>query len=169
MLRKVTLCTLSAGLITATAGLHAAQRNLQATGPEPSPISLRVPGEAAPQALYAASYALVIGASKYTNGWSPLPGVPGDVAAVSKLLKAQGFKVVELLDPTRAELDAALADFVRRYGQNPNSRVLVYYAGHGHTLKTSFGSQLGYIVPVDAPNPNRDLGGFKALAYSMHK
>ncbi len=128
-------------------------------------VRLQVPGGPA-QTLYDASYALVIGASNYTNGWGALPGVPGDVKAVSALLARQGFQVSELLDPTRDQLDRALRNFVAQRGLREGNRLLVYFAGHGHTLRAGT-RRLGYIVPVDAPNPNRDPAGFREKAYSM--
>ena len=138
-----------------------AQRNLV-----PEPIELRLPGQPA-QRLYGESHALVIGASKYTAGWSSLPGVAQDVTVVSALLRQQGFAVTEVNNPTRDQLDAALRNFAAGPGQQPSNRLLVYFAGHGHTLTTGAGSRLGYIVPVDAPRPDRDPGGFRRQAYSM--
>ncbi|MFA7243003.1 MAG: caspase family protein [Sulfuricellaceae bacterium] len=127
---------------------------------------LRLPGEKAIK-LYANSYALVIGASDYANGWRKLPGVPDDVAAVSQALSAQGFDVTIVTDPTLAQMEAALRKFIAEFGQAPENRLIVYYAGHGHTLKTNDGRQLGYIVPVDAPRPNNNVGAFKAKALGM--
>jgi formylglycine-generating enzyme required for sulfatase activity len=138
-----------------------AQRNLV-----PAAVDLRVPGQPS-QRLYAESHALVIGASNYRAGWSRLPGVSTDVAAVSRLLEQQGFQVTQVMDPTRDQLDAALRNFAAGPGQGPDNRLLVYFAGHGHTLTSNAGSKLGYIVPVDAPRPDRDPRGFRRLAYSM--
>lgn len=159
---RLPAAALVAGLF---AGLFAhpvqAQRNLV-----PEPVELRLPGQPA-QRLYGESHALVIGASKYTAGWSSLPGVAQDVPAVSALLRQQGFAVTEVNNPTRDQLDAALRNFAAGPGQQPSNRLLVYFAGHGHTLTTGAGSRLGYIVPVDAPRPDRDPGGFRRQAYSM--
>jgi formylglycine-generating enzyme required for sulfatase activity len=154
----VPLVALLASLL---APLAHAQRNLV-----PEPVELRLPGQAA-QRLYGESHALVIGASKYTAGWSSLPGVARDVTVVSALLRQQGFAVTEVNNPTRDQLDAALRNFAAGPGQQPGNRLLVYFAGHGHTLTTGAGSRLGYIVPVDAPRPDRDPGGFRRQAYSM--
>ena len=46
--------------------------------------------------LYEASYALIIGASNYENGWRNLPGVKDDLIAVKAALTKQGFVVEEL-------------------------------------------------------------------------
>jgi len=134
------------------------QRNLQA-------VPVQLPGAAT--TLYEASYALVIGAANYRNGWGRLPGVYDDVKAVSALLTQQGFQVQQVLDPTRDQLDQALRIFVAQRGLREGDRLLVYFAGHGHTLTTAQGRKLGYIVPVDAPSPVKDAAGFRAAAYSM--
>ena len=47
------------------------------------------------------------------------------------------------------------------------NRLLVYFAGHGHTETGTDGRVFGYIVPVDAPVPDRDRVGFKRSAVSM--
>lgn len=130
-------------------------------------VEITLPGKSTPQTLYSQSYALVIGASKYRNGWSELPGVLDDVKAVSAALKKQGFEITSVLNPTRDQLDKALRDFVSKNGSKADNRLIVYFAGHGHTLTTGNGNKLGYIVPIDAPNPNTDISGFKNLAYSM--
>jgi len=140
---------------------------LSSTAGSAAGVEVRLPGAPKVQRLYGASHALVIGASRYTAGWSELPGVRGDVAAVSQVLRAQGFEVETLMDPTRVQLDEGLRRFANSRGLLPNNRLLVYFAGHGHTLTTGLGKKLGYIVPVDAPRPDRDESGFRRLAYSM--
>ena len=129
-------------------------------------VRLSLPGRSAVD-LYDKSYALLIGVSDYTGGWRPLPGVKDDVRAVKDALVRHGFLVSEIPSPTRAEFDRSVRDFVAEHGQRPNDRLLVYFAGHGHTLKTSDERDLGYLVPADAPNPERDRGGFKRVAISM--
>ncbi len=117
--------------------------------------------------LYEASYALVIGVSDYTNGWSPLRGVKDDIPAVVEVLKEHGFEVETVWDPNSEELQAAFKDFVKRRGMRPDARLLFYFAGHGHTERQSYGAEMGYIVPTDAPNPHRDREGFLGSAMRM--
>lgn len=154
-------------LAIATAACSFAAAQAQAPQRDLGVVDLRPTGQSQASRLYGESHALVIGASRYTAGWSDLSGVRGDVEAVAQLLRGQGFKVQTLLDPTRATLDAGLRRFAVTQGANPNNRLLVYFAGHGHTLPSSVGKKLGYIVPVDAPRPDRDMAGFRELAYSM--
>jgi cyclophilin family peptidyl-prolyl cis-trans isomerase len=129
-------------------------------------VTLKVGANAIP--LYSESHALILGASRYTNGWPSLPGVTKDVAEVKAALQKQGFDVRTVQNPTRAAMDGALRDFVSEFGQAAEARLLIYFAGHGHTLTTTDGRQLGYIVPVDAPLPERGaIGPFKRAAVSM--
>lgn len=117
---------------------------------------------------YEESHALIIGISRYQNGWRELPGVRKDVDEVSAVFRRHGFQVTVKLDVTQVELDRALRDFVSSYGQQPKNRLVVYFAGHGHTLITPDKRPLGYIVPADAPVPeSKNPGPFKRLAISM--
>jgi len=117
--------------------------------------------------LYTQSHALVIGISLYNNGWSPLPGVKSDVLAVKTALESSGFNVVLLQDASKEQIDKSISDFINNYGQQQDNRLLVYFAGHGHTVRTSYGDELGYIVPVDAPDPVLNLGAFQSKALEM--
>ncbi|MBN2663875.1 MAG: caspase family protein, partial [Bacteroidales bacterium] len=118
--------------------------------------------------LYKQSHALIIGMSNYTNGWPKLDGVKKDIPLVKDALEQNGFHVVVKMDLTREQLDKAFIDFITTYGQDPENRLVFYFAGHGHTLN-NFGEVNGYIVPVDAPNPNYDKAGFIAKAMPMSR
>ncbi|MDX2033596.1 MAG: caspase family protein [Blastocatellia bacterium] len=117
---------------------------------------------------YDESHALVIGISRYSNGWRDLPGVRRDIQEVCAALEKHGFKVTVKQDLNKAELEQALSSFVGAYGQKPGNRLVIYFAGHGHTLTTNDRRPLGYLVPANAPTPNeKDPGPFKTLAISM--
>jgi len=116
--------------------------------------------------LYDKSYALLIGVSDYEH-WPDLPGVEDDIEAVGKGLKKHGFKVISLLNPTRDSFDDTMRDFIGDYGQDPENRLIIYYAGHGYTLTTNRGRELGYIVPANTPLPKDGSGAFKKKAISM--
>lgn len=117
--------------------------------------------------LYKESHALVIGVSDYTEGWPDLPGVKEDVRLVKDALEANGFNVVVIEDPNRNQLRDGIDRFINQYGKGKDSRILIYFAGHGHTLKLEYGEEMGYIVPSNAPNPNRDKDGFLSKALDM--
>jgi formylglycine-generating enzyme required for sulfatase activity len=129
------------------------------------PIDLSVDGK--PTQLYKESHALVIGISNYTNGWPQLPGVTAEIETVKNALISNGFQVEVVMDPNKDQLDRAFTGFISKYGQSGDNRLLFFFAGHGYTLKTSYGEDLGYIVPNDAPNPNYDVSRFQSDAMEM--
>ena len=112
-----------------------------------------------PITLYHESYALLIGISDYTGRWPDLPGVKDDVQAVKTALEAQGFQVITEENSDRERLDQVFMDFITTYGQQPDNRLVFYFAGHGHTVTLAYGDDMGYIIPADAPNPNTDHAG----------
>lgn len=118
--------------------------------------------------LFTGSYALVIGASNYESGWSRLPGVVDDVKAVHDALTRHGFKVDLVMDPNHDELERSIEGFIAEYGLRAENRLIIYFAGHGETLKLA-GGDMGFIVPIDAPNPHRDRIGFLARAINMQQ
>lgn len=117
------------------------------------PLSINIEGKVVP--LYSQSHALVIGVSDYWNV-DKLPGVLQDVDAVKCVLETQGFNVVTVKNPTKEQLENSFTDFIKKYGQGKDNRLLIYFAGHGHTISTSYDEELGYLLPVDAPKPTRD-------------
>ncbi|GHU09107.1 hypothetical protein FACS1894151_06240 [Spirochaetia bacterium] len=120
-------------------------------------------------ASFSQSYALVIGESVYTNGWSNLSGVREDVPAVKHLFEEMGFTVETLENADSSRLKAGIETFFNRYGYDEDTRLIVYYAGHGHTLRLGAGRDMGYIVPTDAPDPARDERGFQQRAIPMQQ
>ena len=117
--------------------------------------------------LYKNSYALVIGNGSYTNHWDPLNGALTDVEEVETLLKKHGFHVTLKKDLTKAKFDRAFAEFVLKSGEDANSRLLFYYAGHSYTRKSATDEDLGYLVMVDAPAPETDKVGFELESIPM--
>ncbi len=95
--------------------------------------------------LYDESHALVIGVSDYTRGWRKLPGVRNDLSEVSRVLRAQGFSVTTVKDPSYPEFDSALRQFISQYALRERNRLVIYFAGHGHTERLSNDSDLEYI------------------------
>lgn len=117
--------------------------------------------------LYKDSYAFVVGNGNYTNGWDPLEGALQDVTEVAKALKTHGFVVTLETDLTKAAFDASFADFVFTAGQDAGNRLLFYYAGHGYTQPLANDQELGYLVMVDAPDPETDKIGFETRSVNM--
>jgi hypothetical protein len=117
--------------------------------------------------LYSASYALVVGNGNYTKGWDPLPGALRDVREVAEALRKNGFKVTLKTDLTKDDFNRALGEFVLKHGRYKNNRLLFYYAGHGHTRPMATGEELGYLVMVNAPVPEKDPLGFSLSSVDM--
>lgn len=119
--------------------------------------------------LYDGSYALVVGVSDYTRGWPDLQGVAEDVVAVSATLEKKGFNVTRINNPTYRELNKAIQSFISQYGNKKDNRLLFYFAGHGYTVKRSWGQEMGYFVPADAPSPNENQYEFEETALAMQR
>ncbi len=100
--------------------------------------------------LYKESWALVIGVSHYEH-WPELPGVKKDVERVKNILEKHGFMVRALLNPTRQEFKTTLDDFINERGLDFDNRLVIYFAGHGVTLKTPDNREEGYLVMSDTP------------------
>jgi len=128
---------------------------------------VRVTIKGASVVAYQRSFALVIGVTNYQNGLPLLKGVSMDMADVKQALEDHGFKVTLVLDPDLVQLDDAFSSFINTNGQDSENRLLFYFAGHGYSIKTKLGEELGYIVPVDAPNPTRDQDAFQNKAMEM--
>jgi Caspase domain len=102
---------------------------------------------------YGASRALVVGIDKYQNA-SPLSYAVSDAIAIRDLLIGS-FKFPEqnvvLLTNEVATKQTILRSFLRFANDDVglDDRVVVFFAGHGHTRSGSRG-EVGYLVPHDA-------------------
>ena len=119
--------------------------------------------------LYSGYYALVVGCGDYRNGWPKLPNPVRDAQEVSRVLKEMGWTVDLLEDPDWDRLDLALNGLIAGPGKEKETGVLFWFSGHGHTLAEADGTKLGYIVPVDAPLPDKDEMGFMRRAIDMRQ
>ena len=117
--------------------------------------------------LYKDSYALVVGNGSYTEGWSRLPGTLQDVDEIADALEEHGFSVTLKKDLTKPEFEKVFADFIASAGGNPYNRLLFYYAGHGYTQRLATGEDLGYLVMIDTPPPEKDTINFKLKAIDI--
>ena len=116
--------------------------------------------------LYSRSYALVIGVKSYTH-WERLINPLRDAHEVGEALKQQGFVVTYLDDPDAEELKTGLNDFAYGdAGEDENARVVIFFAGHGHTEETASG-QRGFILPRDVPLRDEGRAGFMSKVVSM--
>lgn len=94
--------------------------------------------------------ALVVGIGAYANA-PKLTNPPNDAHDMAAALKGAGFDVIEAIDATKSELDAALRGFAEKL--TTADVALFYYAGHGLQV----GAQ-NYLLPTDAKlGQERDL------------
>ena len=161
-MRKFTIIILSAFVLTMllSANLPAAQRGIKVKLRETESLHAPIVEEVN---LYSASYALVIGINNYTKGWPKLSGAVHDAEIVARVLKEKGFEVTFEKDLSSEKLEQAFKKFFIFKGENPQARLFVWFAGHGHTLDGE-----GFLIPADAPRP--DAGArFKYNALSMRR
>ncbi len=113
--------------------------------------------------LYGASYALVIGIDDYNNGWPKLSYGRVDAKKVADEFLMRGFHVDLKFNLDAEELKRTFEEFFILKGENPNARLFVWFAGHGHTLNGE-----GFLVPADAPRPDQGAQ-FRLKALSMRR
>jgi formylglycine-generating enzyme required for sulfatase activity len=125
--------------------------------------------------LYGASHALVIGVDDYRRGWPVLRNAVKDARAVAAALKARGFSVDLVENPESRELRETVRRFFIEKGADPEARLFLWFAGHGHSL-----GEEGFIVPADGALPSdqtafrstalhlRDIGNLARLARARH-
>lgn len=101
---------------------------------------------------YSASRALVIGINKYEHA-SPLSYARNDAEAVrNALIQRFGFKPGDITslfdgDATYGAIRKAFLHFANS-GTDYDDRLVVFFAGHGHTI-TGRRGEIGYLVPSD--------------------
>lgn len=107
--------------------------------------------------LYNWSFAVIIGIDEYEN-WPPLEYAVADAIAIKAQLKAADFDDITLIvngEATQRRILTELYDVLPRKVKRED-RVLFYFAGHGHTHRSSSGKEQGYIIPADA-KPGDDV------------
>ena len=111
--------------------------------------------------IYTGSKALIIGVNKYLL-WPHLEYSVKDAQELGKSLKEKDFDVKLLLDEKATkqsivrEIDRLVMD------TDKDSRLFLYFAGHGQTEDLPGGGEKGYIAPVDA-----DLYNWQSTMLSM--
>jgi uncharacterized caspase-like protein len=102
---------------------------------------------------YSSSYALVIGIDKYRL-WPHLEYAVKDAREVAALLETKGFQTYVLTDENATRINILRKLDTIENSADVNSRVVVYFAGHGQTEDLPGRGERGYIVPVDAATYN---------------
>lgn len=115
--------------------------------------------------LYNQYRALIIGVSDYLY-WPRLPNAVKDARDVAAILRERGFITRVLENPDSEEMKGALDRLVFS-DSGARDGVLIYFAGHGETMKLADNTELGYIIPKDCPLQSKDSIGFSRKAISM--
>ena len=89
-------------------------------------------------------YALLIGNSKYTNGWSSLVSPVNDVNSIKAVLdeKYNFKKILKVENGTKKDIYEAFQELSKL--TTTNDYVLIYYSGHGQVK-----AQQAYWIPTD--------------------
>jgi hypothetical protein len=100
---------------------------------------------------YAKSHALVVGIDAYTKA-GPLSFAVNDARGVAQALLSLGFpsENIQILfdgDATRDAIMSAYLQYADPTLVGPDDRLLVFFAGHGHTL--SGRRDTGFLIPVN--------------------
>src|SRR4030095_10368474 len=111
--------------------------------------------QAAPEALYDKSRALIIGIEQYPQGRS-VPGAVEEAKQIAQLFRELGFEeILELYnkDATARRLHQVLTDlFTKKVDRS--GRVVVFFAGQTGITRDGKGRDIGYLVPADAQANN---------------
>jgi formylglycine-generating enzyme required for sulfatase activity/uncharacterized caspase-like protein len=104
--------------------------------------------------LYNQSYAVIIGVNAYEK-WPSLEYAVKDAQAMEQKLKSMGFQTITMLNQhaTKENILKVLGDDLPKQVQK-DDRIVIFFAGHGQTEELSDGTQMGYIIPVDADTRN---------------
>jgi WD40 repeat protein/uncharacterized caspase-like protein len=94
--------------------------------------------------VYGTSYAVVIGIDHYDH-MPDLTGAVRDAKAMSTMLTARGFEVIEVLDKKATKERLRDLPYELQEKLNPEDRLFFYFAGHGVTQESK-----GYLMPKDA-------------------
>ena len=96
-----------------------------------------------------------------------LPNPVKDAREVATTLKKMGWKVDVLENPEGKLFRRKLHQLIVGPGRDKDKAILLWFSGHGYTFKEADGLSLGYLVPIDAPDPEKDEIGFMEKAVSM--
>jgi hypothetical protein len=120
-------------------------------------LMLFYPRPGTPAALYAQSWAVVIGIDDYRT-WPKLEFAVNDAKSVRDRLIRLGFDAGQILElynreATKENILRVVADELPRK-TGPDDRVLFFFAGHGQTEELHGGIRRGYLIPVDGDLEN---------------
>lgn len=117
-------------------------------------------------------HALLIGISEYDDKtWPILEDMPLQLEKLEQGLAAHFDDVKIENDLTEVQLEARIKDFLSQYENDSQSRLLIYYAGHGYTEPVKeYSERRGFVTGKDTPAPDMTPAGYdraRAKALSM--
>ena len=146
-------------------------RESEAAAPKEAPakrtISVQPATPAGAAALYANSWAVVVGVNQFKDAKiSQLNYAVNDATSIAQALEGVGFpraNILRLLDrqATRGEIDRVLSSVLRRRA-GPEDRIFIFFATHGVTFPLPGGGEEGYLLPFDA-----EMDDLPFTAFSM--
>ena len=102
---------------------------------------------------YGVSHALVIGINEYEHA-PPLGHAQNDAAAFARVLRDRfaftknNLTILTDGDATRSEILRVFMKYAQDSNVGDNDRIVVFFAGHGHTVRSRRG-EIGFLVPVN--------------------
>jgi Caspase domain len=105
------------------------------------------------QPTYSGSHALIIGINRYQHV-SPLSCARNDAEAIADILirkfrfPSQRVSLLTDAAATRDGIRTAFFKYVHGADVQPDDRIIVFFAGHGHTVRGRRG-ETGFLIPVD--------------------
>ena len=132
------------------------------------------------QALYTDSHALIIGINKYPNLPKQLQLQFAEKDANDMrdmLVNNYGFDPSEVTVLTNEKatllgIRRELSKLASSKGVKPDDRILVYFSGHGQTVKLPTGGEMGFLIPSDAKidmNDPTDAGPYLETCLPMRQ
>ncbi len=117
--------------------------------------------------FYRGSYALLIGVDDYAE-LPDLPSVKKKMVKIDRALSENGFKVRRILNPTSRGLSHYIRRFIKDHGFEEYNRLLFFFLGHSYTIKDSRKGLVGYFLPADCPNPEKNRKDFLLSSLDMN-
>lgn len=159
------LMVLAAAMVLAPGSASADEADGLAGLDAPEVRGLEVAGRIAqmPADVYGSRIALVVGVDDYEAPSLRLKNARRGAVAIADVLRHEfGFDRVITLYDEEATREAVLGALAELRGIQPEDALLIFWAGHGTTLRTGEDEELGYLVPWDGA-----LRGDRALVANI--
>lgn len=123
---------------------------LAAAGQQTRGLEVAGRAEGVPATVYASRIALVVGIDEYEAPSLRLKNARRGADSIAAVLRDEfGFDRVITLYDAEATREAVLGVLAELRSTDSEDALLIYWAGHGTTLRTSSNEELGYLVPWD--------------------